>query len=230
MSGGAIEYRPHPSCQIPGLGALLAEHLGLKRDGCFVEVGAFDGEFCSNTSFLADLGWRGVFIEPVPPFAAACRARHRGNDVTVFECAIGAVEQPVTLSIGHVLTTADTQMAQAYGEIDWARGLQSGHHLTVPQRRLESVLKEAKVKRHPELLVVDVEGGEEGVFDSFDLGWWRPSLLIVELEDKHASFQRFPAIVERARRLRARLLAQGYAQVYEDDVNTIFRDAGTRKR
>ena len=222
----AIQYRPHPSCQIPDLGRMLAEHLGLKRDGCFVEVGAFDGENCSNTSFLADLGWRGLYIEPVPLYAAACRARHQRNPgVTVLEDAIGAREQPVTLSIGHMLTTADPHMAHAFGKIDWARGLQSDYRLVVPQRRLESVLKEEKIARGWDLLVVAVEGGEQSVFESFDLDYWRPRMLIVELEDTHPSFQAFPAIVERSKRLRTRLLSQGYAQLFQDQINTVFTDA-----
>jgi FkbM family methyltransferase len=219
-------YTPHPSCQIPDLGRILAERFNLKRDGTFVEVGAFDGETCSNTSFLADLGWRGLYIEPVPPYAEACRVRHRRNaNVWVIECAIGAVEQPVTLTIGHVLTTADAQMAEAYGEIAWARGLQTEHRLTVPQRRLETVLKEARIARGLDLLVIDVEGGEESVFDSFELAYWRPGMMIVELEDDHPSFQDFPAIVERSRRLRARILAQGYVALFQDHINTIFWDA-----
>ena len=45
--------------------------------GTFVEIGAYDGESFSNTSFLADLGWNGLYVEPVPKFAALCRARHR---------------------------------------------------------------------------------------------------------------------------------------------------------
>src|SRR5216683_8405461 len=126
----AVAYRPHPSCQIPNLGELLANYFGRKTDGTFVEVGAFDGETCSNTSFLADLGWRGVYVEPVPSYAAACRNRHRANaDVSVVPCAVGAAEQPITLSIGHVLTTGDAAMASAYRQIDWARGLQSGQQV-----------------------------------------------------------------------------------------------------
>jgi hypothetical protein len=49
-------YEPHDSCQVPELGKILAAHLGLKRDDVLVEVGAFDGESYSNTSFLTDVG------------------------------------------------------------------------------------------------------------------------------------------------------------------------------
>jgi FkbM family methyltransferase len=222
----AAFYQPHPSCQIPGLAGILERQFGRKRDGSFVEVGAFDGETCSNTSFLADLGWRGLYIEPVPVFAAACRARHQRNArVAVVECAIGSPEEPVTLAVGHVLTTADPTMARAYGEIPWAQHLLTDQKLVVPRRRLDSVAAEAGFSQAPDLLVVDVEGAEEAVFDSFDLARWRPRVLIVELEDAHPSFQDYPEIVARARRLRARILGHGYAAAYQDEINTVFFDA-----
>lgn len=38
-----------------------------KRDGVFVEIGAYDGRTYSNTYFFEkNLGWKGICIEPVP--------------------------------------------------------------------------------------------------------------------------------------------------------------------
>jgi hypothetical protein len=76
------QYPVSLTCQIPkfkSLSEIYGFAWGWKRDGVFVEVGAYDGESFSNTSCLADLGWRGHYVEPVPKFAAACRARHSGN-------------------------------------------------------------------------------------------------------------------------------------------------------
>ena len=89
---------------------------------------------------------------------------------------------------------------------------------------LATVLRAAGMPKRFDLLVVDVEGGEEGVFNSFSLDDWRPRMMIVELEDEHPSFQQFPAIVARARALRARLQAAGYDEVFSDHVNTVFWD------
>ena len=39
--------------------------LGGKRDGFFVELGASDGVFMSNSLFFErELGWKGICIEP----------------------------------------------------------------------------------------------------------------------------------------------------------------------
>ena len=40
-----------------------------QMNGTYLEVGAFNGEFFSNTLLLErDLGWTGILIEPVPDF------------------------------------------------------------------------------------------------------------------------------------------------------------------
>lgn len=221
-------YLPHPSCQIPRLAEILTARFGFRMMGTFVEVGAFDGESFSNTSFLADLGWRGVYIEPVPSYAALCAARHRRNpQVSVVQCAVGSTEQTTELMIGSVLSSADPSTWRAYGEIDWAKGLLTQYKIAAQQRHLESILRDNNVPAAFDLLVVDVEGSEEAVFNSFDLAAWRPKMLIVELEDEHTSFRSYPDLVERARRVRKRILETGYDTIYQDEINTIFWDAAS---
>lgn len=218
-----MPYIPHPTCQIPVLGSLLEGLLGFRLTGTAVEVGAFDGQSFSNTSFLADLGWRGVYIEPVPHFAAVCAARHAANpNITVVQCAVGPDEKIITLQLGGPLSTADAAMAQAYEKIMWAQGVHRGDTVEAPQQRLEDVLAETGVPLGFDLLVVDVEGGEEGVFASFDLALWRPKVVIVELEDGHPSMTAFPEIVARAQRVRTSIEAAGYRPVYRDNINTVF--------
>jgi len=231
-----MPYVPHPTCQIPVLRSLLEGTLGFRLRGTFVEVGAFDGETYSNTSFLADLGWRGVYVEPVPHFAAACAARHARNpNITVVQCAVGPDERTISLQLGGPLSTADAAMSKAYETITWApalaqvqgraiapEGMENGGTVVVPQRRLEDILGDTGVPLGFDLLVVDVEGGEDGVFASFDLAFWRPKILIVELEDEHPAMAPFPEITDRARAVRDRIHAAGYKPLYRDTINTVF--------
>jgi len=49
-----------------------------KKNGVFVEAGAFDGEEASNTLHLEkNYGWTGLLIEPGRDYHAALRAKHR---------------------------------------------------------------------------------------------------------------------------------------------------------
>ena len=217
-----IRYLPDETCQIPGLAAIYEERFGLRRDGAFVEVGAFDGHTYSNTAVLADLGWRGLYVEPVQTYAQACAKRHARNpNVLVANCAVGEAEKFIDLHVGDILTTADASMKQAYKHINWIKSFET---VRVEQIPLTKVLQSARMPSRFDLLVVDVEGGEEGVFNSFSLDEWRPRMMIVEIEDTHPQFQQFPAIVARARALRARLQGAGYQEIFRDFINTIFWD------
>ena len=93
------------TCQIPG----LRDHyrsLGLSGDGFFVEIGGFDGETWSNTSFLADEGWTGLYVEPVPGHARMIVARHFLNRVYVEQRAVMPEPGVMTFSSMGALSTA----------------------------------------------------------------------------------------------------------------------------
>jgi hypothetical protein len=55
-------YTLSATCQIQNLSWIYEMFFAHKKDGTFVEVGAFDGDYASNTSCLADMGWRGHYI------------------------------------------------------------------------------------------------------------------------------------------------------------------------
>jgi hypothetical protein len=115
-------YPVAATCQIPffrSLPELLDFVFGYKTNGVFVEVGAYDGESFSNTSGLADIGWTGHYLEPIPAYAAACAARHAGNPgVTVHGgVCIGEKDgESVSLSTAGPFTSAvDDEVAGVSG-------------------------------------------------------------------------------------------------------------------
>jgi hypothetical protein len=75
------------------------------------------------------------------------------------------------------------------------------------------------VPRGFDLLVIDVEGHEEAVFDGFDLAVWRPRLLIAELGEVD---HRVPAPDDPRWRVHARVVDVGYRVVYQDSINTVY--------
>lgn len=211
------------SCQIPD----LRQHyqaLGLPdRNGQFVEIGGYDGESWSNTSFLADQGWRGVYVEPIPEFARRIRLRHLFNKVTVERVAVGNEEKEIAIAQMGSLTTVNAATEQAYESIEWAKGAtEAKKKVVVPMRTLETVLGRNHVPLDFELLVVDVEGAEEPIIDGLLASRWRPRVIIVELVDRHADFADHAEIVGSHAAVRARTRAAGYTEHFSDLINTIF--------
>lgn len=214
-------YPQQPTCQIPHLAFLFSRFLGDRTDGLFVEVGAYDGVFVSNSWGLAERGWRGLMAEPVPALAQACRTNHSNHPgVTVIERAVGPEDdRDVRLQVAGTLTTANPDAFLEFEKVDWAVGALTDEVVVVKSQRLDTLLEEHGAPEGFDLLGVDVEGFEAEVFAGFDLARWRPKMLIVELLDTH------PDLLLTSRsdaELGRRILDVGYVVVFKDQINTVF--------
>ena len=217
-------YPQEESCQIPPMAFLLERYLGRRQDGVFVEIGGFDGVHASNTWGLAERGWRGLYVEPIPQFAELCRAHHRAHPaVDVLEMGVAAPGcDAVDLTVAGPLTTGSGDLAQAYRETAWSRdALEGATSLTVPAVTADAVLDSwlPSAGGTLDVLVIDVEGMEAAVFAGLSLDRWRPTMLVVELMDNHPDFAHAHA---QSAQLYAEILAQGYVVVYKTSLNTVF--------
>lgn len=213
-------YKFPPSCQVPKIDVIYEQYFGQRTDGCFVEVGAFDGEYSSNTSGLADIGWTGYYIEPVPEYCQRCRKRHESNkNVTVSECAIGSEPGNVEVNVGGPLTTIRDEVKQNFKSLDWAKGFFVGNKIQVKQLTLEDYLVKHGVKAQFELLVVDVEGYEWNVLRNFDIHKWQPQMVIIELHDQNNDYV---LIREDCNKIVQYFDESSYKVIYKDFTNTIY--------
>jgi FkbM family methyltransferase len=214
-------YKIPPNCQVDNLNEIYVKYFGYPSDGYFVEVGAYDGELFSNTACLADTGWKGLYIEPIYDHYLKCLKRHDHNDVTVANVAIGLSEGEKIIYRGDLLTTLDKDQLKRYSEIDWSKNYNFVEE-TCDQMRLDTLMNKLEVPNNFDLLVVDVEGKESEIFQTFNLLEWKPKMMIVELEDDHESFQIYPDYVENIRKLRTYIIDSGYEEVSKNKWNTVF--------
>jgi FkbM family methyltransferase len=222
IPGGQVPfYRPPESCQITELAALYHLFLGDRDDGFFVEVGAYDGISFSNSSCLADAGWSGLLIEPIPAYAQACRVRYADNPrVRVIESAVGAESSTIDIMVAGALTTTRQHVLDSYREIAWAKpSVAEATRLSVTQRTLDDILAEAAPATPIDVLIVDVEGAEAAVFAGFSLERWRPGMLIVELVHTHPDL--YKVSVSDAQ-IQKEIERHGYSVAYKDCINTVF--------
>jgi len=214
-------YNISKTCQIKNLNEIYLKYFDYPSSGYFVEVGAYDGESFSNTSCLSDQGWNGLYVEPIYEFYLKCLKRHDKNDVIVANVAIGLEEKEVKIYQGDTLTTLDKAQVGRYNEIDWSKHI-SFFETTCDQMRLDTLMNKLEVPKNFDILVVDVEGKESEVFKTFELDEWTPKMLIVELEDEHESFQKYPELIVEIKELRNFIQKKGYVEIYKDHINTVF--------
>lgn len=208
------------SCQIPFLSEIYEAVFGLHLEGTVVEIGAFDGTTYSNSIGLIKRGWTGLFAEPVPEYFNQCKELHANNPrVIVKQTAISDFDGTSTISLGGPLSTIEQVTKSEYEELEWSKGFFQGQEIEVATQTLNGFLRNNQIKSSFEVLIVDVEGSEEKVFCDFDLTYWRPILIIVELADFHP----FLNSTKTAHwKLGNSILRAGYSVVYKDAINTIF--------
>ncbi len=217
------KYKVRYDCQINNLNEIYKKLFGYKNNGIFVEVGAYDGERWSNTSFLADIGWDGIYIEPIKEYYLRCVSRHKSNPkIEVLNFAIGEENKEVEIFLGEALSTVLKSQVDFYKNSKFGKHLDFSSSEICNQVRLEDILVDKKIPSGFDLLVVDTEGYEEQVFKSFDLSYWTPKVIIVELPDENEHFEDFTEFIKTITKLRSKILSHGYKEIYRDEVNTVF--------
>jgi FkbM family methyltransferase len=148
-------------------------YLGIEDDlvrllparGFFVEAGAVDGFFESNTYYLERiLGWRGVLVEPIPTMFR--RIRWNRPDAIAFNCALvsDAYGEPrISMNDAHAVSQVAAESAG----------------ISVSARTLTSLLEAAELPR-VDLLSLDVEGFEIEVLKGLDFSRYAPRFLLLE--------------------------------------------------
>lgn len=220
-------YEFRSDCQIPQLGEKLKQLLGYKTDGTFVEVGAFDGVYVSNTFGLAKIGWNGLYIEPVHAHFELCKKNHANHpNVKCVNYAVGDTECLIDINVGRELSTISNEMKDIYGNIQWAKPFHSGQIQKCHQKTLDSILEESSIAPDFDILVIDVEGYELNVLLGFDILKWKPKVVIIELEDGHDSFQgdseKEKKFRENCKTCRLLLEKAGYKLFWKDQINSIY--------
>jgi FkbM family methyltransferase len=153
---------------------LIRDFFNDRRDGVFVDVGAFHPVNWSNTYRLErDLGWHGVAIDALQEFAkpyAALRPKSR-----FFTAFVGdADEGEATLHVDPeqaAVASADPSFTSTFTNKAVPR--------QVARRTIDSILREAGIGK-VDFVSMDIELGEPDALKAFNLAGHRPDLLCIE--------------------------------------------------
>lgn len=191
-----MQYEYQPTCQIPieKMDQIFAEAFLGRREGCLVEIGAHDGWHWSCTWGLAKIGWRALYVEPVPELFAECVQTHKNHPNTkVVQCCIGAEDKAVEMGMGE------------YGASLCKDYCNSDRIIPTQQYKLDTFLAQHDIPVGFELLLIDVEGAEDQVLAGFDSEKWRPRMIIIERPPKPNKLEAI------------------YDEIYSDWINTIYK-------
>jgi FkbM family methyltransferase len=152
-----------------------------KREGFFVEVGAYNGVGFSNTYFFEAVGWTGLLIEPAPEFYQACCSSRPHSQV--INAAVGRSDQGkrIKFSVAEGSRGVGTlsfcgENSQQVERIHREGGVL--HTVDVPLLSLSELLENHQGEI--DFITIDVEGAEMDVLQGLDLERFCPRVLMIE--------------------------------------------------
>lgn len=210
ISGGSGAY---------GQDLLVADLLGNKRGGVFVDIGANDGVKISNTCYLEkELGWTGIAVEPIPSVFEKLRSNR--NCTLVNGCVttesgtgkffevVGGPNMLSTLAIHNIGLTARRLRKNALRYNATIREIDVSCHTFAE-------LAESHEVREIDFLSVDTEGGELEILASIDFN--RYPTKIISVENNYYS-----------RDIRALLESRGFLYLGTFGVDEIYLHGGEK--
>jgi len=183
--------------------------LGMRKKGFYMDVGANDPDFISNTKRFYDRGWNGVNIEPNPHvFKKLVEVRTRDANVNV---GLGPKNGEMNFWVFDPDTNSTFSQEQAE-RIILNKSSKLVDQWSIKVRTMASVMEEFVGDRHIDFMNLDVEGFEIEVMSGNDWECFRPELIAMEINndgEKKANY----------------LLDRGYELALTNALNGFFLDA-----
>ena len=153
-----------------------------KRNGVFLDIGAYDGQTFSNSLFFEEtMNWTGLCVEPLPSAFAKLRERRKAICDNVALADFEGTAEFVDCDAG-----VDQKMLSGLRSHFDDRHIQRLNHVAtaaqaiqVPVARLSSLLEKHGLD-HIDLCSLDTEGAELAILESLDLDRFHISVFTIE--------------------------------------------------
>jgi FkbM family methyltransferase len=158
---------------------LISKYFENKRNGFYVDIGAYHPVTFSNTFLLHQKGWRGINIDPNQE-SIQLFEKARKKDINI-QCAVANGRKELVYHVFNLgaVNTLNANQAAHWTSVD-------GFEVVAQRRVVTRPLKEILEEYLPDntsidFMNVDVEGYDLEVLQSNDWSLFRPALVMVEL-------------------------------------------------
>lgn len=158
---------------------ILYRIFGDKRDGFFIDIGAYHPYKYSNTYFYYKRGWRGINIDAMPGSMELFN-KHRALDINI-EAVVSDKVVDVDYHLFNEPALNNCDKALSKFRHDAPNKFKLEKVLQLKTKRLDSILNENVSKEQEiDFISIDVEGHEFQVLKSNDWDKYLPKVILVE--------------------------------------------------
>ena len=182
-----------------------------KRNGYFVDIGAYDGITISNTYYLEkELDWKGLCVEANP---------HTYNMMT--ECrnteCINIAVAPYEKEVEILLNGWSSAINDSFTSSEILK--QNFESVKVNAITINELFERYNVPSEFDYLTIDIEGGELEILSQLDFSRWRFKVLTYEHNSHLVDHENYPDLVKRREQMEEILYKNGYSlyKNYEGD-------------
>lgn len=182
-----------------------------KKNGYFVDIGAYDGITISNTYYLEkELGWNGLCVEANPHTYNSMVECRNTECVNV---AIAPYEKEVEILLNGWSSAINDSFTSS--EI-LKQGFES---VIVNAITINELFERYNVPSEFDYLTIDIEGGELEILSQLDFSRWRFKVLTYEHNSHLVHHENYPDLVKRREQMEEILYKNGYSlyKNYEGD-------------
>tara|TARA_B100000989_G_scaffold288488_1_gene259248 strand:+ start:132 stop:872 length:741 start_codon:yes stop_codon:yes gene_type:complete len=172
------KFKPFVSNSSFGEEILVNRIFRNKKDGFFVDVGAFNPVVGSLTKILYDKGWRGINLDFSETNINLFKIfRKRDISIKTGVSNVNTVKKSFTFDPSSGTNTLNRDYAQG-----WSKKFCKNYKIeTVKCRTLNSILEENNVSKKFDYLNIDVEAHDYEVLQGIDLNLFKPKLITCEI-------------------------------------------------
>jgi len=158
---------------------VILEYFGDKKDGKFLDLGAYDGKTFSNTLALVERGWGGVCVEASPQCFVSLQNVHRNHPQV--KCVCAAVAESSGLKKFYDSGGAVASMNEEHYK-KWKDHQDDFMEILVPSITIIELVNSFNFL-HIDFISVDVEGITMDIFHAC-MSCRQPALMCVEYDSE----------------------------------------------
>lgn len=187
-----------------------------KEGGYFIEVGACDGVYYSNTHLLeTQYKWKGICCEPIPYYFKKLVA-NRPNSICVNDAVYNVSGLTLPFDIAHGVDL----LSGISTHIDYYKSYIGSNKTTIQVQTISllDVLKNANAPTFIEYMSLDTEGSEYEILRAFDFEQYTFGLIDVEHNN----------VEPRRTQIRELLLSKGYIYKGENSYDDMYQHSSIK--